>query len=99
MNIKSITTLCLVAAAMVITSIMPAEAHDNKKYLNQLAMQYYMQNQALAGRANVVNPALVNNYSYGYNNTPWYAGTIPNYTSVKSLKRKRYKRNCSLRRC
>ena len=82
MNIKSITTFGLVAMALAMTSLSPALANNNNnKALNQLAMQYYAQNQAAAGNpvfGSAYNP-LIGNASYnptqaalasGYNN-PW----------------------------
>lgn len=92
MNIKSITTLGLVAVALAVTSLAPAEAKNNNKALNDLAMQMYMQNQAAAGATNIYNPALVGNASiynnpafastYGVNayngQTPWSAGAMGN---------------------
>lgn len=91
MNIKAITTLGLVAVTLVVTSIAPAEANDHSKYLNQLAMQYYLQNQAAAGRTRIYNPILpavastsiYNPLLTGTTNvlttgaTPWSAGAIP----------------------
>jgi hypothetical protein len=77
MNIKSITTLGLVAVALAVTSIAPAEANNNKA-LNQMAMQMYMQNQGLAGNATIYNPALATNYRYNnaYAVSPWSAATV-----------------------
>jgi hypothetical protein len=81
MNIKFITKLGLVAMTMAMTSLAPALANNNNKALNQLAMQYYAQNQAAAGNpvfGGAYNP-LIGNASYnptqaalasGYNN-PW----------------------------
>jgi hypothetical protein len=94
MNIKSFTTLGLVAVALVVTSLAPAQAsNNNNKALNNLAMQYYMQNQAAAGRTNVYNtPLLTGSTSvynplaanYSYASTPWAAGAIPGYANVVS---------------
>jgi len=92
MNFKSITTLGLVAVALAVTSLAPAEAKNNKDALNAMAMQMYAQNQAAAANASIYNPALVGNASI-YNNpaiaptygagvayngqTPWSAGAMP----------------------
>jgi hypothetical protein len=65
-NFKSLTALGLVAVALAVTSITPAEAHhhhNNDKYMNELAMQYYMQNQANGG---MYNPALAAGYGNPY---------------------------------
>jgi len=76
MNIKSITTLGLVAVALAVTSIAPAEANNNKA-LNQMAMQMYMQNQATAANSSIYNPALLANYANPYAVTvnPWSTAT------------------------
>jgi hypothetical protein len=91
MNFKSITTLGLVAVALAVTSLAPAQANNNNnKALNQLAMQYYMQNQAAAGNAGIYNNPLLSgnasvynsalaNYGYAGGSTPWSAGAIPAY--------------------
>jgi len=87
MNFKSITTLGLVAVALAVTSLTPAQASNNanNKALNQLAMQYYMQNQAASGNM-AFNPLLNNgavmpaNYTtYGVN--PWAAGAVNPYAA------------------
>lgn len=87
MNIKSIAALGLVAVALAVTSITPAEAHHhNNKYLDQLAMQMYMQNQGLAANTGAYggyggyNPLMTANYM----SNPWSAGAIPGYTTVAS---------------
>ncbi|MBS2006341.1 MAG: hypothetical protein JST01_04835 [Cyanobacteria bacterium SZAS TMP-1] len=80
MGIKSITSFALAAAALACISISPADARDNDKYLNDLAMRMYLQNQAQS-----YNPYLYGNYSnyggYGYvapnGQTPWSAGAMP----------------------
>jgi hypothetical protein len=77
MNIKAITTLGLVALALVVTSIAPAEANDHSKYLNQLAMQYYLQNQAAAGRTSIYNPLLT-----GVANTSVYNPLLTGVTNT-----------------
>jgi hypothetical protein len=86
MNIKSITTLGLVAVALGAISIAPAEASNNNAYLNQLAMQMYMQNQATAAtNASLYNPALNAAYSYpvyGAATNPWGAYALPAATVV-----------------
>ena len=79
MNVKSIATKAMVAAALAVTTIAPAFANNNNnQYLNQLAMQMYAQNQATSG--------LYNGYGayggYGAYNTPYaygagVGGTIP----------------------
>jgi len=81
MNFKSIAALSLVAVALVVASIAPAEAHHHhNKYQDQLAMQYYMQNQANSG---MYNPALAANYGNQYGAgayggaSPWAAGAVP----------------------
>jgi hypothetical protein len=85
MGIKNIKTMAL-SAALAVASVAcvttsPAMANNNDKYLNQLAMQMYLQNQSAA-----YNPYLYNNYNnlynnygaYGYNGqTPWSAGAMP----------------------
>jgi len=85
MNFKSIASLGLVAIALAVTTITPAEANNNDKYLNQLAMQYYFQNQALANNSMLYNPALAagyaNPYAYG-GTTPWAAGAMPYGTTA-----------------
>jgi hypothetical protein len=87
MNFKSITTLGLVAVALAVTSLAPAQASNtNNKALNQLAMQYYMQNQSgrgnlaynpLIGNATAYSNILPANYTYGA--TPWTAGALNGY--------------------
>jgi len=93
MNFKSITTLGLVAVALAVTSLAPAEAKSNNNAaLNAMAMQMYAQNQAAAANANIYNPAFAGNANI-YNNpaiaptygagvsyngqTPWSAGARP----------------------
>ncbi len=84
MNIKSFVTLGLAVVALAVTSIAPAEAHNNNnsKLLNAEAMQMYMQNQALAGNASAYNPALLANYA-GYR-SPWANTALPAYGSSVS---------------
>jgi hypothetical protein len=89
MNIKSITSLALAAAAVAFVSVAPAQANNNNKYLNQLAMQMYMQNQATAATTaynpyaygnNIYGNNIYGNNAYGYAAnvpTPWSAGAIP----------------------
>jgi hypothetical protein len=80
MNIKSIMSLTLAAAAVACVTVTPAQANNNNAYLNNLAMQMYMQNQAnTAAYGAAVNPMLSNPYAYGYGSgpTPWSAGAIP----------------------
>jgi len=79
MSIKSFTILGLVAVAVAVTSLTPAQAsNNNNKALNQMAMQMYMQNQGLAGNASIYNPALASNYRYNnaYAVSPWSAATV-----------------------
>jgi hypothetical protein len=88
MGIKSITSLALTAAAVACISVVPAQA-DNNKYLNQMAMQMYVQNQA--ANYNPYNSPYANgNYGYGtaYNGqTPWSAGAMPyGYTNGNSFR-------------
>jgi hypothetical protein len=78
MSIKSITSLALAAAAIVCLSTAPAQANNNQ-YLNQLAMQMYVQNQSAA-----YNPYYsayqYGNYGYGapyYGQPSWAAGAMP----------------------
>ncbi|MBU6453286.1 MAG: hypothetical protein KGS72_16000 [Cyanobacteria bacterium REEB67] len=81
MGIKSFTTLALAAATVAGLSIAPAEAGNNNKYLNQLAMQMYAQNQAQAYNPYGYGGAVpYGNYAVGngYNGqTPWSAGAMP----------------------
>jgi hypothetical protein len=86
MNFKSIMSLGLAAAVVGIVSVTPAQASNNNQYLNNLAMQMYMQNQAAAVNPYAVNGYAVNPYvngaypyNYGYTGgpTPWSAGAIP----------------------
>ncbi len=86
MNVKSITTLSLVAVALAVTSLTPAQASNNanNKALNQLAMQYYMQNQGATGTM-AYNPLLTGaavmpaNYTtYGVN--PYAASAVNPYS-------------------
>jgi len=89
MGIKSITSLALAAAAVACVSIAPAEAKNNNKALNDLAMQMYMQNQAQSVYGNpymYTNPNYGYGTNYGYGNaygtaangqTPWSAGAMP----------------------
>jgi hypothetical protein len=59
MNFKSIATFGLVAVALAATSINSAQAsNNNSRYANELARQYYLQNQAAAGNAAFSNQAL-----------------------------------------
>jgi hypothetical protein len=75
---KTIASIALAAAVITGLSVTPAQANNNQ-YLNQMAMQMYLQNQS-AG----YNPY----YSTGYNpygaygnvyngQTPWSAGAAP----------------------
>ncbi|MBU6451624.1 MAG: hypothetical protein KGS72_07600 [Cyanobacteria bacterium REEB67] len=90
MGIKNIKAMALSAAltaasvACIAASPAMANNNNNNRYLNQLAMQMYLQNQSAA-----YNPYLYNNYNnpysnygaygaYGYNGqTPWSAGAMP----------------------
>jgi len=59
MNIKSTTTLGLLAVALVAASIAPAQASSyDSRYANALARQYYLQNQAAANNAALTNQAM-----------------------------------------
>jgi hypothetical protein len=86
MNIKSIMSLGLVAAVVGVVSVTPAQASNNNQYLNNLAMQMYMQNQAAAVNPYAVNPYLNSAYPYNYGYaggpTPWSAGAIPATSAV-----------------
>ncbi len=87
MNIKSITTLGLVAVALAVTSVAPAFANNNNAYMNSLAMQMYLQNQAAAQTNPYLNGALINSgYQYpvyGAATNPWAAYNAP-YSNVVS---------------
>jgi hypothetical protein len=86
MNIKSITTLGLVAVALAVTSVAPAFANNNNAYMNQLAMQMYMQNQAAAPTNPWLNGTIPVSYQapvYGAATNPWAAYSVP-YTNVIS---------------
>jgi hypothetical protein len=93
MNLQSIATLGLVAVVLAATAITPAEAHhhNNNKYLNQLAMQYYMQNQAGMGNAALYNPSMAAGYGNQYGSgayggmSPWGAGAMPYATTSSAL--------------
>lgn len=77
MNIKSITAFGLVAVALAAISITPAEANNNSKYLNQMAMQMYMQNQAAASvMPSYLNRVVTSNYAY-----PTYTANVPYVTT------------------
>jgi len=83
-SIKSVAALGLVAVALAVTSVAPAEANNNA-YLNQLAMQMYMQNQATAA-ATAYNPIVNANYTYpvyGAATNPYAAYAAP-YSTVVS---------------
>ena len=75
MNVKSIATKAMVAAALAVTTIAPAFANNNNQYLNNLAMQMYMQNQATSGLYNNAYGAYGS--PYGYGNTAAYGGQLP----------------------
>lgn len=51
MNLKSITTLGIISFTMAATSYVPAEANSMEKYLNIVAMQTLMNQQAAAAAA------------------------------------------------
>lgn len=51
MNLKSITTLGIISFTMAATSYIPAEANSMEKYLNIVAMQTLMNQQAAAAAA------------------------------------------------
>ncbi len=51
MNLKSITTLGIISLTMAATSYVPAEANSMEKYLNIVAMQTLMNQQAAAAAA------------------------------------------------
>lgn len=51
MNLKSITTLGIISLTMAVTSYVPAEAGSMEKYLNIVAMQNLMNQQAAAAAA------------------------------------------------
>ena len=77
MNFKKIASLALAAAAVGFIANTPAQAYNNNAYMNNLAMQMYVQNQAGA-----YNPYRYGNYlnlgNYGYGGqTPWSAGALP----------------------
>jgi hypothetical protein len=81
MGIKSITSLALAAAAVACLSVAPAQANNNDKYMNQLAMQMYLQNESSAYNP-AYNPYAFGNNGYGYGyayngQTPWSAGAMP----------------------
>ncbi len=80
MNFKSISSLALAAALVTCLTTAPVQADNNNKYMNQLAMQMYLQNQAVG--YNPYYAAGYNPYAYGYGNvyngqTPWSAGAMP----------------------
>lgn len=51
MNLKQITTLGIISLTMAATSYVPAEANSMEKYLNVMAMQSLMNQQAAAAAA------------------------------------------------
>ncbi len=51
MNLKSITTLGIISLTMAATSYVPVEANSMEKYLNIVAMQTLMNQQAAAAAA------------------------------------------------
>ncbi len=51
MNLKSITTLGIISMTMAASSYVPAEANSMEKYLNIVAMQTLMNQQAAAAAA------------------------------------------------